>query len=379
MRFSSLLDYCESQQGAMLRCLRKAVEIESPSGSRPALERMAAFCAAEFERLGGTVRLRRVDESAPAVLAEFWSRRRRRKPVLVLGHIDTVWGLGSLSRMPFRIAKGAVFGPGVLDMKSGLICGLWAIRALRQFGISLPGPARFFLNPEEETGSHTFRPLIEHEAKRSCACLVLEPAAEGGALKTARKGVAEFHLVVRGRAAHAGIAPASGVNAITELARQLLRVELAFQKLPGVTVNPGVIEGGTRPNVVPECASATVDVRFPRQRDQAFIEREMYGMRSFNRQARLIVSGGANRPPMEKREAASLFRKARKLGQELGIRLSEASTGGGSDGNFTAALGIPTLDGLGGVGGGAHAAHEHVVIEELPRRAALLAALLVSV
>jgi glutamate carboxypeptidase len=238
---------------------------------------------------------------------------------------------------------------------------------------------RLFLNPDEEVASVAFRHEIEAEAKRARAVLVLEPAAAGGALKTARKGVGEFQMTVRGRSAHAGISPASGVNAISELVRQVLRIEKLARPERGLTLNVGVIHGGTRPNVIPECASASVDVRVPRIRDGEWVERKVYALKPVHPEARLEIRGGINRPPMERGQAADLFRRARELGRQLGMELEQASTGGGSDGNFTAALGIPTLDGLGAVGQGAHARHEHILIRELPCRAALLAALLATV
>jgi len=374
-----LLSYCEAQLDEMLECLRQAVEIESPSYSRLGVNKAAAFFARELRQLGGKVALHRHARAGSAVTAEFWGAGRRLKPILLLGHYDTVWECGTLARMPFRIQKGRAYGPGVLDMKSGLVCGLWALRALCALKIAPRSPVRFFLNPDEEVGSVAFRSQILAEARRARACLVLEPAAEGGALKTSRKGVGEFRIVVQGRSAHAGIDPASGVNAISELARQLLRIEKFARPKAGLTINVGVIEGGTRPNVVPEFASARLDVRIPRLRDGERIERNLCGLKPFLRGAKLQVSGGINRPPMERRMAEGLFRQARDLALQLGFHLDEASTGGGSDGNFTAALGVPTLDGLGGVGGGAHALNEHIIIRELPRRAALLAALLAAI
>src|SRR5487761_276629 len=356
---------CQSHLPEMLGCLRRAVEIESPSSSKPALDRIARFFARELERAGGRTQVWRRVNSAPAVTAEFWGERRECKPILMLGHTDTVWALGTLSRMPFCIRNGRAFGPGVLDMKSGIVCGLWALRALRELKIEPRCPVRFFLNSDEETGSRTFRAQLER-------------AAEGGALKTARKGVGEFQIAVHGRSAHAGIEPETGINAISELARQLLRIESFARPHPGLTINTGVIEGGTRPNVVPEYASATIDVRIPRPRDGATIERKIRALKPIAPEARITVIGSINRPPMERRVSQHLFRKAQEVGFQLGMRLEEASTGGGSDGNFAAALGVPTLDGLGGVGGGAHARSEHIMVRELPRRAALLAALIAS-
>lgn len=325
------------------------------------------------------MRILRHRTAGSGMVAEFWGgRRRRTKPILILGHLDTVWEEGTLKRMPFRIHKGRAYGPGVFDMKSGIVCGLWAVRALRARGVEPRSPVRFFLNSDEETSSVAFRRELLAEARKARAVLVLEPAAAGGALKTARKGGGAYRITVHGRSAHAGINPGAGVNAISELARQLLKIERFARPRKGLTLTVGLIEGGTRSNVVPERATATIDVRIPRLKDSEPLERKIRSLRPFHHEARLEITGGINRPPMERAMAAELFRRAKELGAQLGMEISEASTGGGSDGNFTAALGIPTLDGLGGVGDGAHAAHEHVIVSELPRRAALLAALMAS-
>jgi len=363
----------------MLCCLQQAVEIESPSGSKANVDRMAAFFASEFKRHRGNVRVLPHPSAGAAVCAEFWGGIRGLKPILLLGHHDTVWDLGTIKKMPFRVRKGSAFGPGILDMKSGLVCGLWAVRALQALGVEPRSPVRFFLNPDEEVSSVAFRNTIEAEAKRARAVLVLEPAAAGGALKTARKGVGEFQISVHGRAAHAGTNPGSGVNAVAELARQILCIEKLARPGRGLTLNVGVIRGGTRSNVIPERACAAVDVRVSRRVDGEWVERKVHSLKPIHPEARLEIRGGVNRPPMERAQAVNLFRQARELGRQLGMELNEASTGGGSDGNFTAALGIPTLDGLGAVGDGAHARHEHILIRELPRRLALLAALLATV
>lgn len=377
-----LLEWCKSDLDSMLTCLEKAVELESPSSSKPHLDRLARFFAGEFRRHGAKVHLLRHPTAGSAVLAEFFGARtrptRRPKPLLLLGHLDTVWDVGTLERMPFRIRNGRAYGPGILDMKSGIVCGLWAIHALRALKQNPARPVRFFLNSDEEVSSAAFREEIVAEARKAHAVLVLEPAIPGGALKTARKGVGEFQITVRGRSAHAGVNPAAGVNAIQELARQLLRVQKLARPRQGLTLNVGVIRGGTRSNVVPEFATASVDVRIRRRGDQAAIERRIRGLKPADPGARLEIRGGINRPPMERAMAIGLFRQAQALGRCLGMALDEGSTGGGSDGNFTAALGIPTLDGLGGVGDGAHALDEHVIIRELPRRVALLAALLAT-
>jgi glutamate carboxypeptidase len=373
-----LLAYCRSIRSDMMDSLKTAVEIESPTSSKRDVDRMARFCADRFRELGGRVQLLRHNTAGSGVVAEFWPGQRPAKPVLILGHIDTVWDVGTLKTMPFRVRGGRAYGPGIFDMKSGIVCGLWAIRALQACNVAPRRPVRFFLNSDEETSSLAFRKEFLAEARRAFAVLVLEPAAAGGALKTSRKGVGEFHITVHGRSAHAGINPAAGVNAITELARQILRVESLARPRRGLTLTAGIIEGGTRVNVVPERASARIDVRVARARDIAEIEAKIRALKPFHPEAKLTIEGGVNRPPLERSMTRDLFRTARTLAAEMGVTLEEVATGGGSDGNFTAALGIPTLDGLGGVGDGAHARHEHVVISELPRRAALIAALIAA-
>jgi glutamate carboxypeptidase len=362
----------------MLECLRQTVEIESPSHAKPGVDRLARFLAEEFRRCAGKVRLLRHPVAGCAVRAEFWASRIEQKPIMLLGHLDTVWEIGTLAQMPYRVRGGRAFGPGILDMKSGIVIGLWAIRALQALRISPAGPIRFFLNSDEEVSSIAFREEIMAAARGARAVLVLEPAATGGALKTARKGVGEFKITVHGRSAHAGVSPAAGVNAIMELMRQLFTVQALAHPRQGLTINVGRIEGGTRSNVVPERATAWIDVRIPRLQDRAVIEKKIRDRRPYDPGTQLEIEGGINRPPMERKMAAALFRKARALGRAMGMDLTEVSTGGGSDGNFTAALGIPTLDGLGAVGDGAHARHEHILIPELPRRAALLAGLLAT-
>lgn len=362
----------------MMRSLRRAVEIESPTHFKPGVDRLAKFFAREFKRLGGKIRILKHPTVGTSLWAEFWEEKRGQKPILLLGHLDTVWDVGTLKHMPFRIRGSRAYGPGIYDMKSGIVCGLWAIRALQALGIQPLSPVRVFLNSDEEVASVAFRKRLLAEARGARAVLVLEPAAAGGALKTSRKGVGEFRITVHGRSAHAGVNPEAGVNAISELARQLPRIERFARPRRGLTLNVGVIEGGTRSNVIPERASASIDVRIPRLKDREAIERKVRGLKPFHPEARLVIEGGIDRPPLERAMASELFRRARELGRQLGMEIAEASSGGGSDGNFTAAVGVPTLDGLGAVGDGAHARNEHVVIRELPRRAALLAGLLAA-
>ena len=376
---TELLEFCQSELNALVDCLRQAVEIESPSQNPAAIDRMADFFAQEFRQRGASVEILRHATAGSAVIAEFWRGTSQENPLLLLGHLDTVWDIGTLAEMPFRVQDGQAYGPGIYDMKSGIVCGLWAVQALTALNIIPPGPARFFLNADEEVSSLAFREELLAEARRARAVLVLEPAAAQGALKTSRKGVGEFQITVRGRSAHAGINPSAGVNAISELARQILRIEKLARAKRGLTVNVDVIQGGTRVNVIPELAVARVDVRVSSAADRDQIEKQIRALTPIHPQATLEITGGVNRPPMERKMARALFRKARALGRQMGLELKQAATGGGSDGNFTAALGIPTLDGLGGTGDGAHARHEHVVLRELPERAALLAALMATI
>ena len=329
-----LLKWCTSERDALLDCLRRAVEIESPSGSRDAIDAMARFFAGEFTAAGATARLLPHATAGAAMVAELpatvrGSARADSKPVLLLGHHDTVWALGTLGTMPFKVRAGRAYGPGIFDMKSGIVCALWAIKALQSIGVSRARPVRIFLNPDEEVASRAFRKELLAEARRARAVLVLEPALGSGALKTARKGVGEFRLIVHGRPAHAGINPAAGVNAITELARQLLRVEEMADPKRGLTLTVGVIEGGTRTNVVPELAQARIDVRVPRPADARRIEQRVRSLKPLHPEARLVIEGGVNRPPLERVRAAALFEQARELGRRMGLELEEGSTGGG--------------------------------------------------
>lgn len=373
-----LQEWSRSQAAPMLRATRAAVEIESPSGSKQGVTKAARFFARELASAGAHVSIHRHPAAGPLVIAEIKGQSSQTKPLLLLGHTDTVWDHGALAAMPFRVARGRAYGPGIFDMKAGLVIGVYALRALQTLGMKPRGAVRFFLNPDEETGSSAFRRELLREARGARACLVLEPAAPGGSAKTSRKGVAVFKLRVGGRAAHAGINPGAGVNAVSEMARQIGRIEALARPDRGLTINVGVARGGSRANVVPESAEAFIDVRFTQPRDGVWIDRRMRSLKPVLAGASLEVSGGVNRPPLERRRSQALYGQARLLAAIQGFALEEATTGGGSDGSFAAALGVPTLDGLGAVGDGAHARHEHVKVSELPRRAALLAALLAT-
>jgi glutamate carboxypeptidase len=297
-----------------------------------------------------------------------------------LGHSDTVWPMGTLRSMPFRQEKARLWGPGVLDMKSGLAFFVFAIRALRELGIPVSKKVVLQLNADEEVGSRTSRTLTEAAAKRSDLVLVLEPGTGlEGKLKTARKGVGLYRIAVRGKASHAGVDFEAGASAIVELARQIERIAGFSDPKRGITVNPGVISGGTRSNVVAAEASAEVDIRVVRLKDVALLDRKFHALRPFDKRCAIEVTGGLNRPPMERsRGIGELFARARELARATGVEVEESATGGGSDGNFTAALGVPTLDGLGGVGEGAHALNESILVDRIADRTALLAKLIAS-
>ncbi len=377
----SILSTLQAQQGEMVKMLRRLVEAESPSTDKAAVDRFGAMVGKIARGMQARVRVFPSRQTGNHLRAEFrLGPGRTAGQILLLGHLDTVWARGTIACMPFRVRQGRACGPGVFDMKSGIVAALFALRALRRLRIPVKKKVVLLLTSDEEIGSLTSRLLTEREARRSDCVLVLEPAhGLKGALKTSRKGVGEFEIRVKGRAAHAGLDPEKGASAIEELARQILRVKQFADRRRGITINVGVISGGTRSNVVAAEAAAVVDVRVARVRDQREIEKKIRSLLPADRRTTLTISGGKNRPPLERtRQVAQLFQRARALARPLGIDLREAAVGGGSDGNFTAALGVPTLDGLGGVGEGAHAPHENILLRELPRRAALLAHLIAS-
>jgi glutamate carboxypeptidase len=369
-----LLQFCRDQHDWLLDLIRTLVSIESPTDDKAAVDRCGAVLGERLIAMGS--RVTRVPQQAAGdhLVARVGSGSRQ---VLILGHFDTVWPIGQLAKMPLREEQGRLHGPGTLDMKAGIGLGMLATKAL--FALAPPDGVTVTMvwSTDEETGSDTSRALIESEARQSEAVLVLEPAMGNGAVKTARKGIGQYDLTVHGVSAHAGVDPRKGVNAIRELALQILAMDAIRDLDRGISVNVGVVSGGSRSNVVPDFATAAVDVRSETMADAAEIDRAMRALTAQTPGARLEVTGGFNRPPMERSAGvARLYDIARGCAAEIGVTLLEGATGGGSDGNFTAALGIPTLDGLGATGDGAHALHEHVVVDELPVRAAILAGLL---
>ncbi len=372
---ASLLAYCEARAGWLRETVEALVRLESPSTDKPAVDRCGDALALRLQALGGSVSRLVQPLRGNHVRAEFAGRARR---VLILGHFDTVWDVGTLQRRPLREEHGRLYGPGVYDMKAGIAVAMLAVDTLlRLHAPDLPTVVMLWTT-DEEIGSGTSRAVIEEEARRSAAVLVLEPSLPGGAAKTSRKGCRDFELVVHGVAAHAGIDPGNGANAIHELARQIVAIQQLADADRGISVNVGIVAGGTRTNVIPPEARAAIDVRVPTMADAARVEQALRALRPQTDGTRLEVRGSIGRPPLERGpHVARLYEEARRAAASLGRELGEGGTGGGSDGNFTAALGVPTLDGLGPAGDGAHAEHEHVLVGDLPWRAALLAALVV--
>jgi glutamate carboxypeptidase len=378
-RRNEVLRWLTARQSEMVASVREMVLRESPTQNKQACDALCSYLAAEFECLGGRVRIHR-QRSAGNHLQVTFTGTKGREPVLLLGHFDTVYDVGTLQTMPWREERGRLYGPGVFDMKSGIAQMMFALWAAREVRGGLPRPVTVLLVSDEEGGSESSRALTEKIARQCAAVLVCEPSGSGGALKTARKGVGSFLMKITGQAAHSGLDFEKGQSAILELAHQIQAISRLTDLKRGVTLNVGVVRGGTRTNVIAAEAVAEVDLRIAKKADGAVMERKIRGLRPANPECRMEIEGGINRPPMERtKQVIALYELARKIAGRLGFRLAEIAVGGGSDGNFTGGIGIPTLDGLGAVGEGAHATHESIVAAELPRRAALLAGLIEAI
>ena len=377
---TDLLALCRADLPHAVTLLRQLCALESPSGDKAAVDACAAWVAEQLRAVGAQVRTVPKSAAGDQLVAD-WDPANRRgggatEPgqFLTLCHLDTVWPVGTLAQMPLREADGKLYGPGTYDMKAGTIIALMALRALQAAGLAPRQPVRLVFTTDEEVGSLVSRDLIETEARRSTLALVLEPAMAGGQLKTFRKGVGEFKIVAQGRSAHAGVDHPKGLNAIAELAHQIIKLQAMTDYEQGTTLNVGVISGGTASNVVPDRAEMDVDFRVSKLSEAERLLPAILNLPPAIPGVQLAISGGLNRPPMERTPTmVAAFEQARRLGEGLGLKLEEGATGGGSDGNFTAALGTPTLDGIGARGDGAHAVHEHVIIDSLAERAALLA------
>jgi glutamate carboxypeptidase len=375
----ALLAGARRKESALLQRIQTLVRAESPSDVKAAVDGCGALVIEHARSLGARIKLHRQRAFGHVIEARFGPRIRKTgpRPVLLLGHIDTVWPLGTLKTMPCRIADGRLWGPGTLDMKSGVAMAITALELLTEVGM-LDREIILLLNSDEEVGSPVSRPITERLAAECSAVYVLEPA-QGLAYKTARKGTGNWRVEVEGIAAHAGVDFEKGASALRELARTIETVSNWTDLKRGLTVTVGQAGGGSKTNVVPAEAWAEVDVRVARKADGPRIARKFALLKTFDRRCSHTVTGGINRPPMERTHGTvALYRRARALAAELGFDLDEAATGGASDGNFTSALGIPTLDGMGAVGEGAHARHESILIEHLAPRTALLAAMLAA-
>jgi glutamate carboxypeptidase len=370
-----VLSFLRGHQDEMADLLVRLIEFESPTHDKGSVDRLGAFLAEEVRLLGAQVEVLSQAEAGDHVRARWGGGTGG---ALILCHMDTVWDLGTVAERPVRIEGGKLYGPGAEDMKGGIVVGLWALRALGELGLLPEKPITMLLTSDEETGSVSSRPIIEAEARKHEVVFVLEPAVPPqGSLKTWRKGVGEYRVTVRGRAAHAGADHEKGVNAVEELAHQILAIQGFTDYEAGTTFNVGVVGGGTRRNVVPAEAWAEIDVRIVRAEEAERVASSMQSLKPHLAGVELEVSGGLERPPMVRTEQiVALYKKATELGGEMGIEISEAGTGGASDGNLTAALGVPTLDGMGVVGDGGHSIGEFAVIASLPERAALLAGML---
>lgn len=373
------LAFAQAKQPSIIALIRELVECESPTDDRQAVNRFVDLLVNRLDDASNVQRLPG-GRYGDHLRCEF--RFKGAKPadgqILVLAHSDTVWPLGTLAQMPFRDKAGRLWGPGVLDMKSGIAFFIYAIRMLRMLEIPVARNIVLQVNADEEMGSESSRALTEEAARKSAVVLVVEPGTGlKGKLKTARKGVGDYTVTVKGRASHAGVDFDAGASAIVELARQIPRIAKFTRREQGITVNPGVISGGTRSNVVAAEARAEVDVRVERMKDAPALDKKFRALRPLDKRCSIEVEGGLNRPAMERTPATrKLFQAARGFAKELGVKLDESLSGGGSDGNFTAALGVPTLDGLGGVGEGAHASNESILVDRIADRTALLAMLL---
>lgn len=376
MTVTKIREYMRANQPAIVDLIRQLVEIESPTGHKQGVDKAVDVVSEAAADIADVTRYEQADHGDHLRL-EFAIPTRGEGQVLALGHLDTVWELGTLDRMGWREADGRLWGPGVFDMKAGVAYLLFAARALRDLGLESKRRFVVQLNSDEEIGSPTSTPLTKVEARKSAAVLVAEPSAGlEGRVKTARKGGGTFAVEVTGIPSHSGLDFEAGASAVVELAAQTQRIASWTDLGRGLTVNPGVVKGGTASNVVAEKASVVVDARFWTKREAVEVERRFRALEPFDPRCRIQVTGGIGKLPMERTESViRLFRLAKSISAEMGIALGEAAVGGGSDGNTTAAMGVPTLDGLGAVGEGAHAIHESILVDRIADRAALIAAL----
>jgi glutamate carboxypeptidase len=369
MNPAQTLSIFQNQQDSMLKKLQQWVEMESPTTDKPSVDRFGEEVARTFRELGMSIEIDKQTSRGNHLVARWTGNGPK---ILLIGHIDTVWELGTLARMPFRKEGELAFGPGIFDMKGGIVVAYYAFQLLKEHDLHHSN-ITLLLNTDEEEGSVSSQNLIEREAKDSSFAFVLEPAGPDNSLKTKRRGVGDYQIRTFGVAAHAGVEPEKGVSAVEELARHILTIQSWNKERPGISANVDVVQGGTRSNVIPAEAHGVVDVRCDTPEDKAWLEEKFRSLKPHSPKARLEVEGGVNRPPLVRSEAVlKLYGEASEIGSSFGYPMKEYWTGGGSDGNFTSSLGVPTLDGLGVEGAGAHADHEQIIISSLSRRANLL-------
>lgn len=378
----ALQEHFSQRQNEVLALTRSLVETESPSGDEEGSNKVVSLLAASARNIGAITSIDRIASEnfgCHLRIRAFGTPAQKTAPLVIVGHTDTVHLRGSVAARPWRVAGNRIYGPGIFDMKANCALALEALRACEATDTKPQRPITVLLTCDEESGSPAGRGLVEAEARRAHAALVLEPSASNGRVKTARKGTGMFTIEVRGRAAHAGLDPEKGISAVLELARQTVRLHAMNDVAKGTTVTVSVVRGGTQSNVVPAEARAEIDLRFTSGEAGRWLEKEILNLKPFDERAQVVVTGGINRPPLERTEKVlQLYARAREIASLLDFDLGEASVGGASDGNFVGALGVPVLDGLGIEGDGAHAAHEHIIADNIAVRGALLAALIAT-
>ncbi len=368
-----ILQYLRDHQDDMVEHLKQLIELESPTSSKPAVDKLGEVLAKELKELGGDISKIPQEEVGDLVRGR-WNAGDG--GVLILSHMDTVWDVGTVAGRPTQIDGDRLYGVGSMDMKGGIVIALWALRALRELDLFPDFPITYLFNSDEEIGSPHSGATIEEEAHQHNTVFVTEPPQDGK-YKTARKGVSTYTVKAIGRAAHSGADHQHGINAIEELSHQIIKIQSFTDYDIGTTTNVGTVTGGTRPNVVPAEASVVVNVRVKTRKNAELIHEKMMSLTPVHPEAQVIVEGGVTVPPMERtEEIAGLFKQAQALAKDMGLDIDEGSTGGGSDGNRTAAIGLPTLDGMGIVGEGGHSIHEYGEISSMPERAAVMAAML---
>jgi glutamate carboxypeptidase len=371
-----------ARQQEMLELTRSLVEAESPSGDQAGNNTVVSLLEAAAKTIASVSSVERIRGEGfgdHLRLQAFGSADEDAAPIVLLGHTDTVHRRGTLAQRPWRAEDNRIYGPGIFDMKANCALAIESLRACEATGTSVIGPVVLVLTCDEENGSPTGRSLVEAETRNARAVLVLEPPASGGRVKTARKGTGMFTIAAHGRAAHAGLDPEKGASAVLEIAHQIVRLHAMNDLASGTSVNAGVVQGGTLSNVVAAEAAAEVDIRFTTLAAAKRLEQDILNLRPVDERVQLSIKGGINRPPLERNEKVqALYEHARRIAAIFDCDLGETSVGGASDGNFVAALGVPVLDGLGIDGDGAHAAHEHILIDNIAGRGALIAGLLAT-